>query len=251
MKLSVLITAIIVLFAGGIATAQVGIDTPTPNANSSLDLGATDRGLLLNRITTADRTTLGGLIGAGEKGMIVFDTDLDQIFLWDGGGWKTVDSGGLSGSGNDGELTLWGASNTLTSDADLFWDDTYKRLGIGTQAPSAALSLHSNADIAFDIKNNRGAPISEHIFGIESTNIPVATTDLINLKVPLGSPTDFQFLECEYGTSKVLKINGDGHLNATTIGCGTDDGSARFNIVDPNWDLKMNVVSTGNPSILP
>jgi hypothetical protein len=183
--------------------------------------------------------------------MIVFDTDLDQIFLWDGGGWKTVDSGGLSGSGNDGELTLWGASNTLTSDADLFWDDTYKRLGIGTQAPSAALSLHSNADIAFDIKNNRGAPISEHIFGIESTNIPVATTDLINLKVPLGSPTDFQFLECEYGTSKVLKINGDGHLNATTIGCGTDDGSARFNIVDPSWDLKMNVVSTGNPSVLP
>jgi hypothetical protein len=251
MKIKAFITAIIIVFAAGYATAQVGIDNPTPNSNSSIDLGATDKGLLLNRLSTADRNTLGGLIGAGEKGMVVFDTDLDLMFLWDGGGWKTVDSGGLAGTGLDGELTLWGAGNILHSDTNLYWDNSSKRMGIGTKFPSAALSIHNDADIAFDIKNDGLWAISEHLVGIEKTIQPVGGTDLLNLKLPSGTPSDRQFLECENGTSKVLKINGNGHLNATTLGGGTDDASARINVIDPSWDLKMNIVSTGNPSVLP
>jgi len=233
-------------------TAQVGIDNPNPNPNSSLDLGATDKGLLLNRMTTNQRTTIlqPGLTPA-EKGLVVFDTDLDQLFFWEGAGWTNITSGGISGTGDNGELTFWGPSNVLTSDTNLYWDDTYKRLGIGTKFPTAALSLHNDADIAFDIKNSGNWAISEHLVGIERTVVPVSGTDLLNLKIPVGSPTDIQFLECEYGTSKVLKINGDGHINATSLGFGTDDNTARLNISGGSWDQKINVVSTGNPSVNP
>ncbi len=233
-------------------TAQVGIDNPNPNPNSSLDLGAPNKGLLLNRMTTNQRTSvLEPGLSAAEKGMVVFDTDLDQLFLWEGSNWKIISSGGLSGSGAEGELTMWGPSDVLGSDTNLFWDDTYNRLGIGTKFPTAALSIHNDADIALDIKNTGNYGISEHLVGIERTIIPIGTTDLLNLKVPVGSPTNIQFLECEYGTSKVFKINGDGHINATSLGFGTDDNTARLNISGGSWDQKINVVSTSNPSVNP
>lgn len=235
-----------------IAGAQVGIDNPTPNPNSSLDLGATDKGLLLNRMTTNQRTSvLEPSLTAAERGMVVFDTDLEQVFLWDGSDWTIISSGGLSGSGVEGELTMWGPSDVLSSDTNLFWDDTYNRLGIGTKFPTAALSIHNDADIALDIKNSGNYGISEHLVGIERTIIPIATTDVLNLKVPSGSPSNIQFLECEYGTSKVLSINGDGHINATSLGFGTDDNSARLDISGGSWDVKMNVVGTSNPSVIP
>ncbi|WP_452226493.1 T9SS type A sorting domain-containing protein [Lacinutrix cladophorae] len=63
---------------------QAGIATMTPDANASLDLAATDKALLLNRLTTADRTTLGASAVAG---MLVYDTDENKTYYFDGTAW--------------------------------------------------------------------------------------------------------------------------------------------------------------------
>jgi len=40
-----------------------------------------------NPLTTALRTTLGGTLNASHEGLAVFDTDLNQMFYWDGTTW--------------------------------------------------------------------------------------------------------------------------------------------------------------------
>ncbi|WP_055443501.1 hypothetical protein [Lacinutrix himadriensis] len=63
---------------------QAGIATITPDANASLDLAATDKALLLNRLTTASRTALEATAVAG---MLVYDTDENKTYYFDGTAW--------------------------------------------------------------------------------------------------------------------------------------------------------------------
>ncbi|WP_452229528.1 T9SS type A sorting domain-containing protein [Lacinutrix sp. MEBiC02404] len=64
---------------------QAGIATITPDANASLDLAATDKALLLNRLTTVGR---GDLATAGAvAGMLVYDTDENKTYYFDGTNW--------------------------------------------------------------------------------------------------------------------------------------------------------------------
>jgi hypothetical protein len=49
--------------------------------------------------------------------------------------------GGIGGSGGTGQVPFFSASTTLAGDANLFWDNTHKYLGIGTSSPSS--SIHS------------------------------------------------------------------------------------------------------------
>jgi hypothetical protein len=45
------------------------------------------------------------------------------------------DIGGIGGTGLSGRVSFWSGASTQSSDADLFWDNTNKRLGVGTSSP--------------------------------------------------------------------------------------------------------------------
>lgn len=84
------------------ATGTIGLGTQNPNLNASLDLSATDKGLILNRLTTAQRTTLSG---GAVAGMMVYDTDENVTYYWNGTEWvnpsqdnQNLTSASLSGS---------------------------------------------------------------------------------------------------------------------------------------------------------
>ena len=57
--------------------AQVGINTPTPDPKSILDLKSNNKELLIPRMTTTQREAVSS--GSGfVQGMMVYDTDLDN-----------------------------------------------------------------------------------------------------------------------------------------------------------------------------
>lgn len=95
---------------GGI-TAQdrvtVAIGTATPNTKASLELADTDRGFLLNRLSTSQRTTLGGTLSNADKGLMVYDTDMNALNIWSGTKWTSVEDritaleNASNGSGTD------------------------------------------------------------------------------------------------------------------------------------------------------
>ncbi len=80
-NIKLLVVLLIVSFAG---FAQVGIGTTTPEASSALDVSATDKGFLMPRMTTAQRTA----IASPATGLQVYDTDTKSVWFFDGTLWK-------------------------------------------------------------------------------------------------------------------------------------------------------------------
>jgi hypothetical protein len=77
---------------------SVGIGTLAANPNASLELADTDKGFLVNRLTTAERIALetaaanGLAIDATQKGLMVYDTDLNVLYTWDGTVWHAAEA---------------------------------------------------------------------------------------------------------------------------------------------------------------
>ncbi len=242
---------LLVLMTISSVNAQIGIDNNNPNPHSSLDLGATDRGLLPNRLTTNERlNVLTPNLTPAEKGLWVYDTDLNLFFYWNSAEWVSMSSGDFNGSGTEGQVALWGMGNALTGSDNFVWEENNIRLGIGTNGPEATTHINTTAGSSLKITSSSLSEVDEYIFGIERSINPLPGTHYLQMKVPFGSHTNFDFLNLKYGNQTVLKINGDGHLNASTIGIGTDDRNARLNINDPLSDLLIDVKGGGTPSVL-
>ncbi|HMO61488.1 MAG TPA: hypothetical protein PKC39_14760 [Ferruginibacter sp.] len=69
---------------------NVGIGTSTPHTSALLDINSSNRGLLIPRLTSAQRTA----IASPATGLLVYDTDTNSIWAYDGTIWKNLLSNG-------------------------------------------------------------------------------------------------------------------------------------------------------------
>lgn len=71
----------------------LGVGVASPNANAALHVESPtgNQGFILPRLTTTQRTAAGftSVLGAADNGLMVYDTDLNTIFIWDGTKWKS------------------------------------------------------------------------------------------------------------------------------------------------------------------
>ena len=88
---------ILAILSTGLTTikAQVGINsTGAAPANSAmLDISSTTKGLLIPRMTTTQRTTG---IASPATGLLVYDTTLNQLYIFDGSNWNTVSNNAIT-----------------------------------------------------------------------------------------------------------------------------------------------------------
>ncbi|HEU4606567.1 MAG TPA: hypothetical protein VFS31_00560, partial [Chitinophagaceae bacterium] len=89
---------IFLLFVALLNAQNVGINTDgsAPDASAALDIQSTGKGLLIPRMTTAQRTT----IVSPATGLLVFDTNTGSFWYYSGIAWMNL-SGGWSLSGNN------------------------------------------------------------------------------------------------------------------------------------------------------
>lgn len=93
------------------AHAQVAINDngDQPNSNAILDLSSAsnDKGILIPRLTTAERTAMS--LGAPDEGLTVYDSDTKTYWLWDGSQWGDFNSGPKVKVGDiyDGGFVFW------------------------------------------------------------------------------------------------------------------------------------------------
>ncbi|MDC8005498.1 hypothetical protein POV27_15680 [Aureisphaera galaxeae] len=119
------------LFISLTSFAQVGIGTTSPDPSSILDITATDKGVLIPRMTTAQRDAITNPV----NGLMVYNTDSDEIQL----------------NSNSPSTPIWRALS-LTS--------------TGT-APGASVK-YSNTDTTTDV--NVTPAISLPVFGTQEWN---------------------------------------------------------------------------------
>lgn len=79
---------------------SVGVGTNNPNSFAILDITAPNKnqGMLMPRLTTAERTALGTSIASSaspnaSNSLLVYDTDLQKYFYWDSGVWSSLTGG--------------------------------------------------------------------------------------------------------------------------------------------------------------
>ena len=70
-----------------------------------------------------------------------------QFLRYDGGSsnwWSCAPGGGVSGSGSAGQAAFWTSASAISGDNTFFWDNTNKRLGLGTTSPTSRLHVVGN-----------------------------------------------------------------------------------------------------------
>jgi hypothetical protein len=79
---------------------------------------------------------------AGVVGRIYIASDSALLYRDTGSAWVTIGGSGPSGSGAIGQATFWTGVSTISGDNAFFWDNTNKRLGLGTTTPGVRLDVH-------------------------------------------------------------------------------------------------------------
>jgi hypothetical protein len=206
-KLNLTIGAILLslgLYAQGVKIDKTG---GVPNANAILDVEATDAGMLIPRMTTAQRTTLGSGMGAPEDGMMVYDTSTSSIWYWDGGAWVEVGREPISGSvtSSTGTInrgtgftvgTVSAGVNDITFSTPLAAAPTVLLTTEPYSAPPGtptycATSFSNTADewisnVTFNTINNNSGSTTYSDFTAQSTTVTAGNTYLLSVQLTVN-----------------------------------------------------------------
>jgi hypothetical protein len=118
----------------GIATTQAGIaTTQASNALTSANEAAASAA---SAASAALNTPLTGFTTGANSTILATDTTL-QAF----GKTQGQLNARVSGTGASGQVSFWNGTSSQTGDNQLFWDNTNKRLGVGTNMPDSTLHV--------------------------------------------------------------------------------------------------------------
>jgi hypothetical protein len=148
-----------------LARAQsVGIGTNTPSASAQLDISATNKGVLVPRMTSTQRVA----IISPAAGLLVYDTNVNQFYYYNGASWIALPTTAAPGSG-----WLLGG-NTGTNPATNF-------IGTADNQP-LIFKINNSAAGQIGLNNNTSLGGSSHILagGSENTGIGAFSLTLTN-----------------------------------------------------------------------
>ena len=113
------------LFFSSFAYAQngsVGIGTEKPNNKSVLEIYSTEKGLLIPRLTEAQRNTLQavGVTNSSINGLLIYNTTTNKFNTWNLDKWEEIGSAGAKGDkGDPGTQGIPGANGANWSNGAL------------------------------------------------------------------------------------------------------------------------------------
>jgi hypothetical protein len=96
------------------AQDNVGIGTTTPNPTAKLDITASDKGVLIPRLTSAQRLSIVN----PATGLLVYDTDVNCFFFYDGTTWSSLCAAQAGPTGATGPQGLAGATGATGATGD-------------------------------------------------------------------------------------------------------------------------------------
>jgi len=180
------------------ATGSVGIGTSSPAADASLDLGGNTKGLLLNRLTTAERTAFT----PSAAGMVVYDTEETLAYFWDGAAWQSsgTDDQGVDvfqlNAANELELSLEddGAATQLV-DLSGFLDNTDNQdiAGSGLTGTTLTIGISGGASEMVDLSSLSDSGSDDQLLSLTANTLALEDGGSVDLSGYLDN-TDNQTL---------------------------------------------------------
>ena len=124
-------------FAVNAQTGSIGIGTTNPNSSAALDIQSSTKGMLIPRMTTAQRN----LIATPAAGLLVYDNTTNSFWFRNASDWVEL---------TDSTNNIWKKNGTTAH-------TTVSNLGLGTINPNSSyrLDINGNARVSQDLFTNR------------------------------------------------------------------------------------------------
>lgn len=127
----------------------------------------------------------------------------------------------ITGTGSSGQVSFFNGTTTQTGDNGLFWDNSNKRLGIGTTSPNAALDILHNDAIPLRLTRSTAGQTAIRLTNGNANNVDI-TNDGAN-----------NFIISNTGTER-MRIDSSGN-----VGIGTTSINAKLHIKGTNTTAKV------------
>lgn len=238
-------------------SAQSAIYNPSQTTSA-----ATGDGFSTPRLTTAGRLAIS--FTTKDAGMMVYDTDLNNLFIWTGAAWESVPASGDAGANGS---VQYNDNGVVSGAVNFVWDKTNNRVGIGTASPGDTLDVNgrvtalrylsssSNAALpSFAVSSGNGvynSGTNEIGFSINSTS--AMTLNSTGLGVG-GAPLSGFRLNVNNGDFRVSDVqNEDGVELGWSAGAGTGFVQVYNRTTSAFKDLVLNnaatITASGNVGI--
>jgi hypothetical protein len=202
MHQSILLIIILVTWFSSKAQNNVGIGTYTPHSSSILELKASDKGILIPRLSTTERLAIAN----PENSLLVFDTNFDCFYYFtSNNGWISLCPGN-PGSGNSSVLL-----NTSTEPAGINCAFGGFKIEFGFDSNSNLVLENSEVNPSLTKYVCNGGPGAQGPAGINGTNGQNSLVKTTPESAGANCATGGVILE--YG----LDANGNGVLDVSEI----------------------------------
>lgn len=231
-KLLIIFPALVIINQSN--AQNVGIGTQTPHASAQLDVSSTTKGLLAPRMTTAQRNAIAN----PAKGLLVYDTQVNSLFHYNGSAWANLSEGGggafalpytasvdlntnvfsISNSGF-GAAISGSTSNDFGYGVSGFASGTYGYAIYGYAEKPNAIAVYGNADLATGVQGK-----STGGYGVEAIS---TSNSAIKASVLLGNNTNPVIKATHPGVGNAIEATsntGSGVLGRTNSSSITEAG---------------------------
>lgn len=220
MKKEIIFILVVLLFALNVK-AQTGIGTTAPNASAKLEIASTDKGLLIPRMTKAQREAI--TLSAAANGLMVYQTDDLAGFYVNTSATTTISwtrvNTNWTRTGNDIAYTAGNISTT------------------GAMTGGTASTLSGFAANVTSVSANYSITSADNGKVIQSTS-----ASAIAITIPTGLPTGFNCTVVQMGAGQVT-FSGT-YLNRT----GFSKTASQYSVVSILHLGSNSIIVTGEMS---
>ncbi len=208
----------------------VGDAEATPKTATIQAPGTITTTYTLNLPTTGG-TTVGQVLG--------IPTTAGQL------GWVTPNAGTVTGSGTATQVAFWSSASALSSNTNLYWDNTNDRLGIKNSSPLTTLDVSGALHVSGETPNvtQQGGYISWNNY------LPCCNGEMDFINNKGGGSGGFMFFNSTNLTAPLLFINSSGaimpnNLAGTSGQVLTSAGAGS----PPTWTTIASAPAAANPT---
>jgi len=233
------------LFAQNIGISPTG---SVPDPSAGLDVSFSNKGLLIPRVALTSASD-GITIPSPANSLLVYNNGTGGLtpagYYYNAGtpgspNWVQLlpSTSGLTGSGVATRVAFWTGATTLGSNANLYWDNTNSRLGVGTAAPVNRLGVvggnigWGNTSEVSVLQNDQGGSIE--LGGQNAMANPIGGgAPYIDFHFGTGGAQDFNARIINAANNRLdITTNAGGllSLNGTNVGVGTAAPAQRLDV---------------------